>query len=61
MTPQRLEHHQRNWMQATKARPRLMNALLPNMLTIWQQSVIKHFVTERIQDEQATATLNNPT
>lgn len=61
MNQQRLEHYQKNWMRATEARPRLMNELVPNMLTIWQQSVIEQFVTERIQDERATKTPNNPT
>ena len=61
MTPERLANHQKHWELATKARPRLMNEVVPNMLTIWQKSVIAQFVTERIQDERATATTNNPT
>ena len=61
MNQQRLEHYQKNWMRATEASPRLMNELMPNMLTMWQGSVIEQFVTERIQDERASATLNNPT
>ena len=56
MTPAKLKCFQDKFKEMEENKSDLFNSLLPNQLTSSQYNLLKTFVTERIQNERATAT-----
>ena len=56
MTPAKLKCFQDRFKEMEENKSDFFNSILPNQLTLKQHNLLKTFVTERIQNERATAT-----
>ena len=56
MTPAKLKYFQDEFKEMEENKSDYFNSILPNQLTSRQQHLLETFVTERIQNERATAT-----
>ena len=56
MTPAKLKYFQDKFKEIEENKSNFFNSIFPNQLTLKQYNLLKTFVTERIQNERATAT-----
>ncbi len=56
MTPAKLKYFQDIFKEMEESKSDYFNSILPNQLTSRQHHLLETFVTERIQNERATAT-----